>query len=109
MTQQITHFTRQIRDDLPRAEADVDVAMLSLSTLLSTLVAARIKTGVNPGTGQRAVAEVVKAQQAMVDASGALAKAHLVMRKVGTELGGHDIDECPPSHGSQLKPLRIVA
>lgn len=109
MSHKMLHFARKIRDDLPQAESDLDAAMLSLSSLLSTLVTARMQTGVRAGTGQRAVAEVVKAQQAMLDASGALAKAHIVMRKVGTELGAHDIDECPPSQGSQFAPLRVVA
>ena len=109
MSLKVAQFTRQIRNELPQAEADLDIALLSISTLLSTLVTARIETGAHAGTGQRAVAELVKAQQAMVEASGAIAKAHIVMRSVGKERGAHDIEDCPPSKGSMKGSLKIAA
>jgi hypothetical protein len=109
MSHKVAQFTRQIRSELPQAEADLDIALLSISTLLSTLVSARIETGAHASTGQRAVAELVRAQQAMVEASGAIAKAHIVMRNVGREQGAHDIEDCPPSTGSMNGSLTIAA
>jgi hypothetical protein len=109
MTHTIFKITREIRRDLPRAEADVDTALLSLSSLMSTLVSARIESGAAAGTGHRALLEIVKAQDAVVIASAAVAKAHSAMISVGREMGAHDIDECPRVAGKADAPLKVVA
>lgn len=107
--QTVTKLTGQIQRDIPLAEFDVDTALLSVATLMASLVSARIESGAPSGTGNRALLELVKAQEAMVTASGSVAKAHIAMLGVAREVGTHDIDECPKPSARAAAPLRAVA
>ena len=101
MSYQIKIASDQIKRDVPDTEASIDLALVSVSNLLATLVQARMDTGVPAGTGQAAVRRLAKAQMALVEASTDILRVHGELRKVGQEFAGLDLhEECPPAQAS---------
>tara|TARA_R110000850_G_scaffold38800_25_gene100986 strand:- start:2863 stop:3201 length:339 start_codon:yes stop_codon:yes gene_type:complete len=111
MSYQIKIASDQIKREVPDTEASIDVALVSVSNLMATLVQARIDTGVPAGTGQVAVRRLAKAQMALVEASSDILRVHGELRKVGQEFAGLDVhEECPPAQASASRAgLRSVA
>ena len=111
MSMKIKLAADQIKNELPIAEASVDQALISISDLMSTLVNARLDTGVPAATGQAAIRRLAKAQMALVDASSDVLRVHGELKKIGREYAGYDHHECPPAAhaGKQEAKLSIVA
>ncbi|MGB5483126.1 hypothetical protein [Parasphingorhabdus sp.] len=104
MSYQIKIATDQIKQDVPLTEASIDEALISVSNLMSTLVRARLDTGVPAATGQIAVRRLAKAQMALVEASSDVLRVHGELAKVGREYAGLDVHEtCPPAQASAAK------
>lgn len=95
MSMRIKLASEKIQRDLPQAEASVDQALISVSDLMSTLVQARLDSGVPAATGQVAIRRLAKAQMALVDASSDIVRVHGEMVKVGREYAGYADRECP--------------
>jgi len=84
----------RIARDINAAEQALDEALLRHSSLFTTMVSARRETGSAPFTGHEALLRLAKAQQALLEAGGNLARVHGSLLDVQKELCG--IDECPP-------------
>lgn len=98
MSYQIKIASDQIKQDVPLTEASIDEALISVSNLMSTLIQARLDTGVPAATGQGAVRRLAKAQMALVEASSDVLRVHGELLKVGREYAGMDVHEtCPPA------------
>ena len=96
MSYQIRIATDQLKQDMPHTEASIDQALISVSSLMATLVQARVDTGVPAATGQVAVRRLAKAQMALVEASSDVLRVHGELQKVGREFSGMDVHEsCP--------------
>tara|TARA_R110000772_G_scaffold31902_1_gene78378 strand:+ start:780 stop:1118 length:339 start_codon:yes stop_codon:yes gene_type:complete len=112
MSYEIKKATDQIGQDMPHTEYSIDQALVSVSDLMSTLVKARLSTGVPASTGQAAILRLAKAQMALVDASNDVLRVHGELKKIGKEYAGHDTHECPPSAQKSLSDqpnLSVVA
>lgn len=111
MSYQIRMASDQIKHDVPHTEASIDHALISVSSLMATLLQARLDTGVPAATGQIAVRRLAKAQMALVEASSDVLRMHGELKKVGQEFAGMDVHEtCPPAQASVgLGQLHSVA
>ncbi|WP_108812557.1 hypothetical protein [Sphingorhabdus sp. Alg231-15] len=111
MSYEIKKATDQIGEDMPHTEYTIDQALVSVSNLMSTLVNARLNTGVPASTGQAAILRLAKAQMALVDASNDVLRVHGELRKIGKEYAMPDLHECPPAQasGKEDTKLSIVA
>ena len=92
----------RIARDISEAERALDEALIRHSSLFTTMVAARRETGSAPFTGQEALLRLAKAQQALLDAGGNLARVHGSLLDMQREMGV--ADECPPD-----EPRRTVS
>lgn len=84
----------RIARDINAAEQSLDEALIRHSSLFTTMVSARRETGSDPFTGQEALLRLAKAQQALLEAGGNLARVHGSLLDVQKEVGAGD--ECPP-------------
>lgn len=112
MSYEIKKASDQIGQDMPHTEYSIDQALVSVSDLMSTLVNARLSTGVPASTGQAAILRLAKAQMALVDASSDVLRVHGELKKIGKEYGWGDLHECPETAKAQDakdKHLSIVA
>ena len=92
----------RIARDISEAERALDEALIRHSSLFTTMVAARRETGSAPFTGHEALVRLAKAQQALLDAGGNLARVHGSLLDMQREMGV--ADECPPD-----EPRRTVS
>ena len=106
MSMKIKMASDRIAQDMSNTEATVDQALLSIADLMSSLVHARIETGVPAATGQVAIRRLAKAQMALVDASSDVLRVHGELKKVGQEHAGYDDLDCP-SHGFTKEDVRL--
>ena len=84
----------RIARDINAAEQALDEALIKHSSLFTTMVSARRETGSAPFTGHEALLRLTKAQAALLEAGGNLARVHGSLLDVQREM---DIgDECPP-------------
>jgi hypothetical protein len=92
----------RIARDINAAEQALDEALIRHSSLFTTMVSARRATGSSPFTGHEALLRLAKAQQALLEAGGNLARVHGSLLDVQKEVCG--ADECPPNEpiGGQL-------
>lgn len=98
MSYQIRIAKDKIKQEVPQTEASIDQALVSVSSLMVTLVQARMNTDTPAGTGQIAVRRLAKAQMALVEASSDVLRVHGELKKVGQEFAGMDAHEtCPPA------------
>lgn len=101
MSYQMKIASDQIKQDVPHTEASIDLALISVSSLMATLVQARLDTGVPAATGQIAVRRLAKAQMALVEASSDVLRMHGELKKVGQAYAGLDVhDGCPPAQAA---------
>jgi len=84
----------RIARDISEAEKALDEALIRHSSLFTTMVSARLETGSAPFTGHEALLRLAKAQQALLEAGGNLARVHGSLLEVQKEVCG--VDECPP-------------
>jgi hypothetical protein len=92
--------------DINEAERALDEALIRHSSLFTTMVAARRETGSAPFTGHEALLRLAKAQQALLDAGGNLARVHGSLLDVQREMGAGD--ECPPDEPRKAGLLDLV-
>ena len=110
MSDQIRIAELKLGHDIPEAESSVDQALANVSVLIATLLNARIDTGLPPATAQIAVRRLAKAQNALVEASTDVLRAHDELKKIGREYCGWDTEECPPVQATVDSPdLKVVA
>ncbi|MEP3227083.1 MAG: hypothetical protein ABJO01_13985 [Parasphingorhabdus sp.] len=100
MSYEIKKAKDQIGKDMPNTEYSIDQALISVSTLMATLVNARISSGVPAATGQAAILRLAKAQMALVDASSDVLRVHGELKKIGKEYAGYGSEDCPPAQAS---------
>jgi hypothetical protein len=84
----------RIARDISAAEQALDEALIRHSSLFTTMVSARRETGSGPFTGHEALLRLAKAQQALLEAGGNLARVHGSLLDVQREMG--IADDCPP-------------
>ncbi|WP_206240895.1 hypothetical protein [Novosphingobium terrae] len=108
MTMTISAATARLARQLPQAEQDIDQALMALTTLLNSMVAARSAEGVAPGTGEMAIQHVGKAIEGLISASGEVAKAHGRLRKIHQETGLADIGDCPSGSATLTETARLA-
>ena len=84
----------RIARDIRQAEVALNEALLRQSSIFTTVVSARLDTDVGAFAAQEALLRLVRSQQALLDASGNLARAHGSLLDVQRELGVGD--DCPP-------------
>jgi hypothetical protein len=84
----------RIARDISAAEQALDEALIRHSSLFTTMVSARRETGSDPFTGHEALLRLAKAQQALLEAGGNLARVHGSLLDVQREMG--IADDCPP-------------
>jgi hypothetical protein len=96
---------------VPETESAIDHAILAIANLTSTLVSARLETGVAPSTGQSALVRLAKAQCNLVSVSSDMLRVHGELRKVQREVCLPDlIPGCPEEGSANEKPmLKAVA
>ena len=97
---------------VPATEAAIDQALLAMANLTSTLISARLETGVAPSTGQSALVRLAKAQCDLVSVSSDMLRVHGELRKVQREVCAPDvIPGCPKENGEiETAPiLKVVA
>ena len=93
----------RIARDISEAERALDEALIRHSSLFTTMVSARRETGSDPFTGHEALLRLAKAQQALLEAGGNLARVHGSLLDVQKELCG--ADECPPDEPRGMSDL----
>jgi hypothetical protein len=79
--------------DINAAEQALDEALIRHSSLFTSMVSARRETGSDPFTGHEALLRLAKAQQALLEAGGNLARVHGALLDVQREMNVGD--ECP--------------
>jgi hypothetical protein len=97
---------------VPATEAAIDNALLAIANLTSTLVSARLETGVPPSTGQGALVRLAKAQCDLVSVSSDMLRVHGELRKVQREVCAPDVvPGCPKEKGEIVTTpiLKVVA
>jgi hypothetical protein len=101
------HIARTV----PAAEASLDEALISVSSLIKTMVEARKNTGVAPSTGQGTLVRLVKAQMALVGVSTDVLRAHKDLSNLAEVHAGADLHECPKVSGrtENVTELRIAS
>jgi hypothetical protein len=95
MTMTVPVAQMRIVRDINAAEKALDEALIRHSSLFTTMVSARLETGSAPFTGHEALLRLTKAQQALLEAGGNLARVHGSLLDVQKEVCG--ADECPPN------------
>jgi hypothetical protein len=91
----IIQAAEQLRHDVPVAEISIDDALIAVSTLVSSMVAARRHVNVPAIRSQAAISRLVKVQQSLVAASGDVLRVHGELTEIGREHAGLDVHECP--------------
>ena len=94
MSMSIPVAQMRIVRDINEAERALDEALIRHSSLFTTVVTARRETGSAPFTAHEALLRLAKAQQALLEAGGNLARVHNSLLDVQKELCG--ADDCPP-------------
>ena len=96
----------RIARDISAAEKALDEALIRHSSLFTTMVSARRETGSAPFTGQEALLRLAKAQQALLEAGGNLARVHGSLLDVQREMG--IADDCPPEEPRRSSLEQLV-
>lgn len=109
MTMNISSATARLQRQVPSAEAKLSDTLVEISTLMTTMVMARRDTGQSIGAGHGALMHILKVQEALLTASGEMAKAHHKLVGMAREVCGGDLEECPRENGSATPSLREAA
>ena len=80
----------RIASQLRNTEEHADAALAMVSELLSTLIHARANPEIPVHAGQKAIIRLTKAQQALVEASTEVFRAHDEIAQIGREMGLFD-------------------
>lgn len=106
MTMTLPVAQMRIVRDINAAEKALDEALIKHSSLFTTMVSARLETGSSPFTGHEALLRLTKAQQALLEAGGNLARVHGSLLDVQREMGV--ADECPPDEPMKSEATLLV-
>lgn len=107
MTMNVNVAVARISREVPLAEASLDDALISVSSLMKTMVQARRDTGVAPSTGQSTIARLARAQMSLVTATNDLLRVHGDLAKLAKVHAGMDLHEtCPPA--ADLQSERVA-
>jgi hypothetical protein len=93
MTMNLNVATARLVREVPAAEASLDDALISVSSLMKTMVQARRDTGVAPSTGQTTIARLARAQMSLVTATNDLLRVHSELAKLAQAHGVLDVHE----------------
>lgn len=108
MTHNLEVAADRLSQKVPAAEACLDDALISLSSLITTLVQVRKDTGVAPSTGQGTIMRLTKAQLALVTVSNDVLRAHKDLSDLATVHAGMDLHECPKVQGQVHKISKLA-
>jgi hypothetical protein len=97
MTRKFELAAARISREVPATEACLDDALISMSSLITTVVQARKDTGVAASTGQGTIVRLAKAQMALLTASSDMLRVHKDLASLAQVHAGFDLHECPPA------------
>ncbi|KTE15575.1 hypothetical protein [Sphingopyxis sp. H115] len=104
----IHQAAEQIRRDVPAAETSIDDAIIAMSALMASVVAARRHADVTASKGHATIKRIATAQLSLVAVSGEVLRVHGELADMGREQAGLDVHECPKT--AQARPhLAAVA
>ena len=110
MSKEITFAAARLARDIPAAEIRVDDALIAVSSLMTSIVTARRDiVGVPAAKGHATIQRLMKAQIALVGASGDILRVHGDLVDIGHATAGYDLHECPKTAQSDAVPLASVA
>ncbi|HET6523146.1 hypothetical protein [Sphingopyxis sp.] len=110
MSKEITFTAARLARDVPAAEIRLDDALIAVSSLMTSIVTARRDTvGVPAAKGHATIQRLMKAQIALVGASGDILRVHGDLADIGQATAGYDLHECPKTARSDAAPLASVA
>ena len=111
MSNEIAPTAARLQHDVTAAETSVDDTLITISTLMSSVVAARRDTsGVPVVKGHATIRRLATAQLALVDPSGDIHRVHGDLVEIGRETAGYDLhQECPKASASNVVPLTAAA
>lgn len=110
MSDTIHIHVARLERDVPSAELRIDDALIAVSTLMTSVVAARRDTaGVPPSRGQASMRRLVKAQLSLIDASADVLRVHGELVEIGRATAGYDLHECPTVAKSTVHPIGAAA
>lgn len=95
--------TARLSRQVPEAEEAIDQAILKLTDIMSTSVAARRDTGVREAVGQAALTRLHKAMGGMIAVQADLLRAHAQMAKLGYVTGTMDEPSCPDGPSATIQ------
>ena len=111
MSNELRKSALAIGKAVPAAETALDNALLAMANLTTTLVTARLETGVAPSTGQNALVRLATAQLDLVSVSSDMLRVHGELKKVQREVCLPDVVPGCPENGSikDIPHLKVVA
>ncbi len=90
MTIPLNAAAPRIANQLRSTEAHADAALATVSELLATIIQARANPEISVHAGQKAIIRLTKAQQALVEATTEVFRAHDEISQIGREMGLFD-------------------
>lgn len=110
MSNSVQTITSRLEREVPEAEYRIDDALVAVSSLMTTLAAARRDIrGVPPARGHTTMKRLATAQLALVGVSGEVLRVHGELAEIGKETAGYDLHECPQFAGRAAHHIRAVA
>ena len=110
MSKEIPFTAARLARDVPAAEIRVDDALIAVSSLMTSVVIARRDTlGVPAAKGHATIRRLMKAQIALVGASGDILRVHGDLVDIGRATAGYDLHECPKTARGDASDLTSVA
>jgi hypothetical protein len=111
MSNSLDPTAARLQIEIPETETRIDNAIIAVSTLMASVVTARRDvSGVPAAKGQATIVRLVKAQQALVEASGDILRVHGELVHLGRETAGYDLhEECPKAAAGKVTHIHAVA
>lgn len=109
MPDQYTTTTERLQHAVPAAEAQIDGALIAVSSLMTEVVTARRDiVGVPATMGHATIHRIARAQLALVGVSGDILRVHGELAEIGRERAGLDLHECPAATTDVPAKLALV-
>jgi hypothetical protein len=108
MTHKFELAAARISREVPATEACLDDALISMSSLITTVVQARKDTGVAASTGQGTIVRLAKAQMALLTASSDMLRVHKDLASLAQVHAGMDLHECPKAEMQTDNVVRLA-
>jgi len=89
----------RLQREVPEAERKIDEAIVATTSILQTIMSARSVVDVPAASVQHTVARIVKAQNALIEASREVLRAHGDLGRYQVEYMGADEPTCPSQTG----------